>query len=365
MKTKFRIPVMLFMAAMLCTLVIVSCKDDGDTTPPPDLTALKASITAAQAVADAAVEGKNDGQYPVGSKASLTAAITAAQAVVDNDATTQTEADNAKVSLDLAVSTFQALVIAPIAEEALIAHWSFDEGTGTTVGDNSANNFDGALKVGPVHANWESNLPTWAADRNGTANKAMNFNGGSVEVPYNTKLNPANAITVAVWVKADVVKPGNRFLGLQSWIAYKFELEDRKYPFFTWGGSDGNAYNRDANVAVPENVWHHVAVTYSAAESKMIFYVDGEPTNTVTDVNVTGLNISAKPYNLTIGQDFPTDKYGTDDDGTGFGDPESPNYRVIPAAWGGYFEGSLDEMRLYNIALSESQIASLYDREKP
>jgi hypothetical protein len=358
MKTKFRIPAALFLAAMLCTFV-VSCDDD-DKTPPPDLVALKASITAATEIANTTTEGKNDGQFPVGSKTALQTSITAAQAVVDNPATTQAEADNAKVSLDLAVTTYQALKITPIAVENLIAHWSFNEGTGTTVGDESANNFDGTFKNGPTGTGWKNVMPTWATDRTGAANKAVHFNGGSVEIPYNTALNPAS-MTIAVWLKADVINANNRFLGLHSWVGYKFQLQEANRPFLSIGHS-GGTYDRDSEQNLPINEWHHVVATYGGG--KMLFYVDGVLIKTWEDTPNPAKSIAGKPYNLVIGQDFPTDKYSSGD-GTGFDDPASPNYQVIPLAWGGYFQGSLDELRMYKTVLTGSQVSSLYDREKP
>src|ERR1041384_464643 len=182
MKTRFTIPAVLFLAAVLSVAFVVSCSKD-DPIPPPDLTALKASIAAATTVATNSTEGKNDGQYPVGSKTALQAAIAQAQAVVDNTATIQTEADAAKVSLDLAVTTFQGLVITPIAKDALIAHWSFNEGAGTTAGDDSDNHFNGTFKTGATA--WGAGTPTWSADRTGAANKALHFDhGGNVEIPY-------------------------------------------------------------------------------------------------------------------------------------------------------------------------------------
>lgn len=363
---------MLLMAAMLFTVAIVSCKEDKeDPIPPPDVAALNASITAATTLKNATTEGKNDGQFPVGSKATLDAAIVAAQAVVDNEASTQAQVDAAKVSLDAAITAYQNAVITPIAVEALVAHWSFDEGTGTTAGDASENEFDGSFVAGPM---WPvaggdpigGGMPEWAEDRTGAANKAIYFGetGGSIEVPYNTALNPVDAITVSAWVKSEVIKPGNRFLGLQSWVGYKYELQEGNYPFFSVGHGSDATYDYDAIVALPNETWHHVAVTYSAADGKMTFYVDGELTNTDEGLGDEARSIADKPYNLVIGQDFPTDKYSLGD-GAGFGDPESEDYRVIPLAWGGHFQGSIDELRIYNIALTESQIGSLYDREKP
>jgi hypothetical protein len=363
MKTQFRIPAMFCVAAMLAAIVVVSCSKD-DVIPPPDLTALKASIAAAQAVLNATVEGKNDGQYPVGSKTALQTAIAQAQAIVDNTATIQAEADAAKTSLDLAVTTYQGLVITPIAKDALIAHWSFDEGTGTVANDDSGNGFNGTLKNGPNATGWKAVLPTWAADRTGAANKAIHFDGGNVEVPYNTKLNPTS-MTVAVWLKGDVIKAGNRFLGLQSWIGYKFELQEANRPFLSIGYSDGT-YDRDSQQNLPVSQWHHVVATYKAGE--MVFYVDGQLIKTWTDTPNAPVSISSKPYNLVIGQDFPTDKYfmGDPGDGTNFNDPTKPDqYHVIPVVWGGFFQGSLDELRMYNTVLTATQVSQLYDREKP
>jgi hypothetical protein len=37
-----------------------------------------------------------------------------------------------------------------------------------------------------------------------------------------------------------------------------------------------------------------------------------------------------------------------------------------PSQWGvGYFRGSMDEIRIYNIALTATQVTSIYDAEKP
>ena len=350
---------------MLCTMLVVSCKDDKDDPIPTDLTALKASITAATEQLSSTEEGKNDGQYPTAARTALQDAINAAQAVVDNTETTQDQADAAKVSLDAAVTTYQGAVITPIAAENLIAHWSFDEGTGATAGDASDNGFDGTFVAGPQWSDEHGGgMPDWVADRSGAAGKAIHFgaDGGSIEVPYNTKLNPADALTIATWIKSDVIKAGNRFIGLQSWIAYKFELQDLNRPFMTIGWDGAPAYDRDSGQNLPNAEWHHVVATFGGGH--MIFYVDGVMIKDWDDTPNPALSIADKPYNLAIGQDFPSDKYCSCN-GDNFGKPESDEYQVIPLAWGGHFEGSLDELRMYNIALTESQVGSLYDREKP
>jgi hypothetical protein len=353
MKTKFRNPLILLLVAMFSVALVVSCSDD-DKTPPADTTALKASITAATDLASSTEEGKNDGQYPIGSKTTLQSAITAAQTIADNTASTQTQVDNAKVSLDMAVTTYQGLIITPIAVENLVGHWSFNEGTGNTAGDESSNNFDGTLKTGPTA--WGAGVPTWAADRTGTANKALHFNNGAnVEIPYNTKLNPTQ-MSIALWINADEINAGNRFLGLQSWYGYKFQLQEANRPFYTVHTADDKYYDRDAEVNLPIKEWHHIAVTFT--DGSILFYIDGTLVKTWTDAPGTAKSISGTPYNLVIGQDFPTDKYAATAD-------NFDNDHIIPLDWGGYFRGYLDEIRIYNTALTGTQIGSLYDREKP
>ncbi|MBD3921786.1 FIVAR domain-containing protein [Paenibacillus sp. PR3] len=76
-----------------------------------DKTALIASIAAAQAIADAAVEGNQEGQYPIGSIAILQAAIDRASAVAQDGAATQDDVVQASAALEEAVTAFNSSVI--------------------------------------------------------------------------------------------------------------------------------------------------------------------------------------------------------------------------------------------------------------
>jgi hypothetical protein len=51
-------------------------------------------------------------------------------------------------------------------------------------------------------------------------------------------------------------------------------------------------------------------------------------------------------------------------DGTNFNLVGDVDYHVIPLAWGGHFIGGIDELRIYNTALTGAQITSIYNREK-
>lgn len=354
MKMYFKSALQILGLVVFVGLFITSCGDDDPDTPPVSKTALQDAIDSAVDLLESTEEGINDGQYSAAARTALQSAITSAQSVVSSTTVTQAEVSNAVVALTAAVTTYNDAKIAPIAEADLIAHWSFDEGTGETAHDNSANEFDGAFKTGPEP--WGAGFPEWAEDRNGDAGKAIHFNeGANIEIPYNTNLNPKQ-LSISLWINADEINAGNRFLGLQSWIAYKFQLQEANRPFLTVHTTDDVYIDKDAEVNLPINEWHHIAVTFGGGS--MVFYIDGVAVKTWEDTPGEAISIADTPYNLVIGQDFPTDQYAA----------TTTNFDVdkkIPLEWGGYFRGLLDEVRLYKTVLTATQIESIYNREKP
>jgi hypothetical protein len=335
-------------------VVVTSC-DDEEGTKGPDLTELTTTINAAKALLTSTQEGTSDGQYLRGSKVALETAVSAAELLAATTTATQVQVDNANVNLGTAVSTYQSKIITPIAVANLMAHWKFDDGTGTTANDASANNLDGAFKTGS--ALWGAGVPTWAADRYGVAGKALYFNSGAnVEVPYNTKLNPTS-LTISLWMKQDVNSPilNNQYMvAMNRWNGYKLNMQDAPKAFMTVKADNAGAvsyYDRDNDSPVlAQGSWYHVVVTFGGG--RMMFYVNGVLVKDWDNTPGTPVNLSATPINLTIGQDLPTDKYST---------VEGDFY----GAWGGYFKGLLDEIRIYNSVLTGAQVTSLYNIEKP
>lgn len=362
MKTR-TIKVMLMATALFSVALIAACSDD-DNGPGPaeNREELAATITEATLLAETSEEGTIEDQFQVGSIAQLEAAIASATEIFMDATSTQNEVNAANENLKSAVEVFMSKKVAPIAAADLIARWKFDEGFGTVAMDDSPNGFDGEFKTGPV--DWGAGVPTWTEDRHGNAGKAIHFDeGANIEIPYNTALNPTAALSISAWVKTDVVKAGNRFIGLHSWVGYKFELQDLNHSFVSIGHEDGT-YDKDGQVVIPNDEWHHLVATFGGG--KTILYLDGETIEAATynDTPNPAKSISGKPYNLVLGQDFPTDKYSAGD-GTNFGTVGHADYQVIPLAWGGYFQGDLDEVRIYKSALTGAQVLSIYNNEKP
>jgi hypothetical protein len=335
--------------AFLLGLASFSCSsDDDDDDVIIDKTELAASISEANTLISSTTEGTADGQYESGSQDILQDIIDLAQIVYDDEESTQTEVDNTVISLDAAIDTYYDSAIIPIDADNLVGQWTFDDGSGTVLTDYSGNDFDGTLEDGSD--TWGGDLPTWTTDRYGDENKALNFDlGAHVTIPYNSALNPSE-ITITVWVKADEILESNRFIGLHSWNGYKFQLQSSNKPFFT-ANTDDATYDKDSDPTLDLDTWYHLAVTYGDGE--MIFYVNGTEMDSYDELS--GDLAAVTDHDLVFGQGSSqyastTDDYDTD--------------QIIPLAWGGYFHGSLDEIRIYKTVLTSSQISSIYEQEK-
>lgn len=347
----------LWIFSLAAVSVFVACSDDSSE-EKVDKTQLSAKITEASELLDASAEGTAEGQFQLGSKATLQTAIDLAQQVADSETVTQVMVDNATNTLDQAIVAFKAKEVIAIEPTALVGHWTFDEGTGTAVTDFSGNERAGTLKAG--HTNWGGGSPAWTTDRYGNTGKALHFEkGANVEIPYSTALNPQN-MTISLWVNADEVDPiwaNNYMVSLNRWNGYKLQLQSVNKAFFTVkadvnGATDPAYYDRDnESPELPQGEWLHVAVTFGGGE--MTFYINGVEIKKWDNTPGNAISIADAPVNLTIGQDLPTSTYSTSEDSPYFVD------------WGGYFKGSMDEVRIYNKILTATQIASIYDVEKP
>lgn len=337
----------MIIATVIGAFSFYGCNNDED--EKVEKTTLRVKIEQSETLLNEAVEGTASGQYILGSKAVFAGKIDLAKAVYNDVNATQTQVDDAIIALDLAIDEFEASKVAPIALDHLVGHWTFDDGSGTTLTDFSGKGFHGTLKSGAD--TWGGGLPVWTTDRYGNQGKALSFNEGAyVLIPNNPALSPPN-ITISLWIKAFEILTSNRFMGLHSWNGYKFELQSANKSFFTINTTEG-IYDRDTDPPLAINEWYHLAVTFGNGNTT--FYIDG--TKTQVWENTPGTADPVTGFDLVFGRD--ADIYA----------PDATNYEVdqiIPLAWGGYFHGIMDEVRIYNTVLSESQILSIFNLEKP
>ena len=342
----------LMLFGAIATLGFLSnCAKDDDDPVAGSKTALNALIDESQELHDGAVEGTSVGFYIVGSKATFQTAIDAAQSVANTAGATQSVIDAAVANLNAAKTTFEAAQIQDVSTDGLVGQWLF---SGDAM-DYTGNGFDGQAVTGDAF--WGGGSAVLTTDRFGNENNAYHFDeGGHIEIPYATALNPA-AISLSWWVYMEELDNNDYMISMSRWHCYKVNLQTEDRVFFTVKAEDPdnpgefifNDRDNDGD-GLDAMVWYHLSVTFGGGH--MIFYINGvmvKDWDNVPDAAVT--NISAEPVDLVFGQDLPNDVYADDD--------------THNVAWGGYFKGKLDDIRLYNRVLSSQEVASIYNLEKP
>lgn len=343
----------LFITLLGAFTLFQSCgSDDGDDVVVVQVnrTVLQTAIDANKAIIANTTEGAAVGQYLDGSQLAFNNAITSAESAFANADYTQSQIDAALVNLANALDVYEAAIVLEIAPEDLVGHWKFDDASGDTVADASGNDFTGTFGAEVLLDATAAN-PVWTSDRFGTANKAIAFEKGSkITVPYNTAINPAQ-MTISAWVKVSVSSGNNRFIGLHSWNGYKFQTQDADKAFFTAHTTEG-IYDKDTDPALVVGDWYHLAV--SVGDGNTTFYINGVQTQQWTDTPGTILPVADHDLVFGVG----SSKYAATVD-------NYDNDSIIPAAWGGFFNGDLDEVRIYKTILTASQVQSIYNAEKP
>ena len=357
---KFKFLTAMLVCALLFSIGFISCSKKDSAPPVPiDKTALTAAIATAQDLNDKTVEGTKPGQYETGTKAALKTALDASKAVAADANATQASVNNTTAQLLAAIAAYQGHLIKEIAAANLIGYWKMNG----NANDSSGNGNNGVLTAG--HAYFGAGMPSATADRFVVANMAYHFDkGGNIQVPYKTDLNPP-AMSISLWAKwvstgRTINTDTYTMLAMNRWNGYKFQLQSGHLPFYTVKVVKGTAvgdttiYDRDdAGVAVAEDTWVHLVVTFTSGKES--FYINGDLVKTwdeTTPNPVPGNAMTlATPIDFVIGQDLPTSKYVTVD-----GD--------FQVAWGGFWTGDMDDVMFYNIALDGPQVKSIYTNQK-
>ncbi len=214
----------------------------------------------------------------------------------------------------------------------LVGLWSFDgpDISGTTAYDRSGNGNNGTLTNGPTVAI-------------GKVGQALQFDGTNdiVAISDSASLEPgASDWTISLWSYVNDISRYNQVMG--KWTATG--EDQRTYAFVYDTGSNGKMYLVTSNNgtsakvtysdggAIVQQTWQHVVVVKSGTE--VTFYVNG------VAVGDDGTAVDSTMYSSTSG--------------TYLG-----NYEVTSNAYN--FGGKLDDVRIYNRALSTSEIQMLYN----
>ncbi len=222
-------------------------------------------------------------------------------------------------------SGVSATTLASTQAPGLVAYYSFSEGAGTSLYDSSCNGNNGVI----TNATWSTS---------GTAGGALVFNGSSwVEVPDSNSLDLTTGMTLEAWVNPASLSSNNDIINKGSWGGSGYALLANSWVSNTPAGFGfiGDA-EQDIGVFGPSglspNTWSHLATTYDGTTLKL--FVNGVQVNSQTQVGPAALISTLGP--LRIGSA-----------------PLSGGFYSGP---GGYFNGMIDEVRIYSRALSQVEI---------
>ncbi len=354
MKNLLKLHTLLLMLLVGTTMILASCKDDGDDIVQGDKTELEALIAEAEAVAAAATSA----DYPQSAIDTYNSTLTTVKAAALTPLT-QAEIDNLEAQLTNAMATFDAQAYDAIPQTAVLVGLSFNEGAGTQL-TAEGKNLIAVLTAGPSEIfGSNTNLPSFI---DGIDGKAMYFSKGShLEISgYNSADFLGNKLSIAVWVKPDSTRPGNYIVSYNYWNSWKFQVQEQNKPFFTVtttaGGTDAD---NQADFSAPNGTWTHVAISLDLEAETLDMYVNGERTFQWTSETKPNLTGTIKPYaNLLPIMIGACTTYAEAKASWNWAWSETPN------AWD-HFVGAMDEFKIYNIALTDGQVSKLYNDEKP
>ncbi len=212
-------------------------------------------------------------------------------------------------------------------EDGLIVWLKLDEGAGAFATDSSGSNNAGTLQGGD-----------WILGRFGNAVDLINpsqnnFEPDWIEIAPAENQNLNNEVTLAAWVKPVQLTNGSGIITKgENITSYAMRLTDSGQVRFTanfgepfgWQG----AGDWDSFTTIGTDEWHHIAVTYDGTNIR--FFLDG-----VKDDNKPAVDLlfgrATQP--IFIGADLPDDDQ--------------------------LLDGAVDDIRIYNRALSTGEIESL------
>lgn len=280
---------------------------------------------------------------------------------------------------------------APLMEKIIvepIAWWKFDEGQGGITKETQSGK---KSQVFGHKALWKE----------GVSGTCLQFDGYNsvIKIPDEEATHPEDAITIEGWIAVgaypwsyvpivqqikgvpEEIKPigegeNNRFDFILKNIndtGYFFGLDAYGNPVFMLG-VDGKWEILTADFHLERRIWYHLVATYAKKTGLMKIFVNGKP---IASKRIAKSTIELSDMNLKIGQGKPrrpiilmnTFKETTQQNSVifkAFRNPAGPirkDYFIDTYS----FDGLIDEIKIYDIALSSDQINDsyhLYDLNK-
>jgi hypothetical protein len=269
---------------------------------------------------------------------------------------------------------------------AAIAHFTFEDTADDIVGTYDPTSSD-VVDV------------TYVDSRNAAAGKAASFNGTTsiIEIPNASDFMANGDFSISFWAKPTFTEGKGQFvLGLAAWYGFQFEIADD----WTWvklalryelpAGTDaedswypGNGETRDnggfAGTTINKDVtppgvgdtyfkdkWVNVVVTYNATTKVNTMYINGE----AVKEHDFDLFPSTNPKKDALGVIYAGNPAPGNKLALGF--IQAREGRIVTDEWANpaittnkHFTGLLDDLRIFAVPLTSTEVSLMYNSEKP
>lgn len=218
-------------------------------------------------------------------------------------------------------------LIPPQAKAALLAYWPFD-GSAT---DTSGNGFHGTL-FGDYQ---------WVSDRLGAPGSAVRFGSNTGWMDVSDSIKGAS-LSFAAWIKMDslpdisVIISAENGSGTHEGFSYRFGLnyDMLRLEIYRPDTAPGNVTVKSASGSITTGTWYHVAGVFD--ESQVSVYINGALAASTTH---------SQPVNTN---------------------PALPVAVGTLQGWGvQWFSGVMDDLMVFNHALSPSEVWAIYAVPEP
>jgi hypothetical protein len=213
----------------------------------------------------------------------------------------------------------------------LVGHWKLDEGTGTKIGDSSGKGNNGTVTAGN---------PTWIA---GVKDGALEFHGlgvsggggDTITIPHSASLDITGSTSIALWIMPGADDPEGKATttapmakadsaASPSWsYQVRYGWNSTK-PFMAFTFNTTPRAWAYVNKNLERDEWCHIACSFNG--TTLTTYLNGLPTESTPMGPIT-----SSPTPTLIGSD----------------------------GWGCDWIGAIDDVRVYNNALTADEIAEI------
>ncbi len=206
---------------------------------------------------------------------------------------------------------------------------------------NTASRADGLVAWYPFNGNANdssgngnngtNNGATPTTDRFGNAGKAYSFNGASSFINVSGIGSFASSVvTYSAWVRINSSSPGGIIMRGTSSLYTIFGVWNNQ----VWIGGNNGTQTETQVGSVPINIWTHIVGVYNQGLATISIYINGQFVQTVS----SGFTLDGTGYITLIGT----------------------NQNYASCNCNQWFNGSMDDIRIYNRAMSVSEIQALY-----